>query len=110
MICCNQSALLVLMVVGNDPGFLGTVKGVALVESTVYSITSRIIPMCPWLSLPFVVWAVASIAPNSCVSFVHVFVGRLAANLGDFEFLEAVLDVLFDAHGCSNMLLLHEKD
>lgn len=41
---------------------------------------------------------------------VHVFVGRLAVDLGDVEFLEAVFDVLFDSHGGWKVCLLRRKN
>ena len=41
---------------------------------------------------------------------VHNFIGWLAIYLGDFKFLEALLDVLFDAHGCNKVFFLYEKD
>jgi hypothetical protein len=41
---------------------------------------------------------------------VHIFISQLAINLGDFKFIDTVLDVLFDAHDCGKMFLLREKD
>ena len=41
---------------------------------------------------------------------VHVFVGRLAVDLGDVEFLEAVFNVLFDSHGGWKVCLLRRKN
>lgn len=36
--------------------------------------------------------------------FVCVFVGWLALDIGDLEFLEAILSVLFNAHGCNKFV------
>ena len=44
-------------------------KGLEPVEKDVYSVLSRIIPMCSWSPPPFVVGTVASIAPSSRVSW-----------------------------------------
>ena len=41
---------------------------------------------------------------------VQVFVGQLAVDLGDVEFLKAVVDVLFDSHGGWKVCLLRRKN
>ncbi len=68
-----------LTVVGNGPEFLGTMNRVAPDEKDMYSGSSRIMPMCPWSPPPFVVGAVASIAPSFRVSwFMSSLVGCLS--------------------------------
>ena len=70
--------------IGTDSGWewakvLGTTKELEPVENDVYSESSRIMPMCPWSPPPFVVGAVASIAPSSRVSwFMSLSVGWLS--------------------------------
>ncbi len=65
-----------LIVVGNRPGFLGTMNEVAQVEKDMYSVSLKIMPMCLWSPPPYVVGTVASIAPSSWVSwFMSLLVG-----------------------------------
>ena len=55
------------------------------------------------------VWEDSKHCSKDMFELVHAFIGQLAINLGIFEFIEALLEVLFIAHGCNRLVIILKK-